>query len=389
MDCVDESMSSWLGADGANTPTGMPHVTKIPRKPKGVGLEFKCVADVSSGIMLGLEIHEGKDAMAEKEFAGQYQKHVATTLRLVKPYFGSTRTVFGDSWFGSVTCAEALKEHGMYSIFVVKTAVKRFPKRALLAQAYPTRGHSVAMEAVTASGVHITAMAWRDFSDAKAHSGRGQLKTIVGTAGTSAVGEAHIKKRYCEGKSVEISVTRPQMYAEYYGAAQTIDVHNHHRQGILALEVSLATKVWWKRVYASVLGMIETNAFLAYLRMHPRALTDPRHTDLTHKEFTSMLAYSLVTNSLDNSPSTSLRPRQDRPEEHPPCFHTLSPLWQTDRKYAEKKEDGKKPQLTCSVCKKKRTALACATCWSQERKVVALCSFDNAPNCVLEHNRRV
>ena len=35
--CVDESMSSWRGR--ADYEGGMPHVTKIARKPKGVGLE--------------------------------------------------------------------------------------------------------------------------------------------------------------------------------------------------------------------------------------------------------------------------------------------------------------------------------------------------------------
>ena len=37
---VDESMSLWLGADGKHQSHGMPHVTKIMRKRRGIGGEL-------------------------------------------------------------------------------------------------------------------------------------------------------------------------------------------------------------------------------------------------------------------------------------------------------------------------------------------------------------
>ena len=55
--CVDESMCSWRGCEGGMT--GMPHVTKIPRKPEGVGAELKDVAGVATNLLLHLEIMEG------------------------------------------------------------------------------------------------------------------------------------------------------------------------------------------------------------------------------------------------------------------------------------------------------------------------------------------
>jgi len=57
-----------FGVDGKYHLHGMPHVTKIVRKPKGVGLELKALADCESGIMLRLEIQKGKAAMASKEY---------------------------------------------------------------------------------------------------------------------------------------------------------------------------------------------------------------------------------------------------------------------------------------------------------------------------------
>ena len=41
----------------------MPHVTRIDRKPKGVGCEIKNCADADTKVMLQLEIQEGAEIM--------------------------------------------------------------------------------------------------------------------------------------------------------------------------------------------------------------------------------------------------------------------------------------------------------------------------------------
>ena len=56
--CVDESVSSWQGKDGDFCSDGMPHVTSIERKPKGVGYELKNCADADTKIILQLEIRK-------------------------------------------------------------------------------------------------------------------------------------------------------------------------------------------------------------------------------------------------------------------------------------------------------------------------------------------
>ena len=53
--CVDETMWPWLGRGDFDT-RGVPHITKIPRKPKGVGVEVKDIACAGSGIVHFLEI---------------------------------------------------------------------------------------------------------------------------------------------------------------------------------------------------------------------------------------------------------------------------------------------------------------------------------------------
>ena len=56
--CVDETMSAWRGRDGKVAADGMQHVTKIMRKPKGVGGEFGNSADVATGVCLRLGLAE-------------------------------------------------------------------------------------------------------------------------------------------------------------------------------------------------------------------------------------------------------------------------------------------------------------------------------------------
>ena len=59
-------MSSCINRKQDYTSDGISHLTKIIRKPKGVGSEMKCLADGGVGIMLQLDICEGKEAEAQK-----------------------------------------------------------------------------------------------------------------------------------------------------------------------------------------------------------------------------------------------------------------------------------------------------------------------------------
>ena len=77
----DESMIQWTGASGP--PIGMPHLSFVPRKPVPLGCELKCVADGTSGVMMYLELQEGKTRMMRLRFADEYPATVATTLRMV------------------------------------------------------------------------------------------------------------------------------------------------------------------------------------------------------------------------------------------------------------------------------------------------------------------
>ena len=127
---MDESMGKWIPMF-QGTPEGVPHLTKIIRKPCGVGIEYKDVADVNTGIILFLEIQEGAELMASKKYCDQYPKHVALTLRLTEFLHGKGHVIYGDSYFASFQTARALLAHGTDFTGLVKNATKGFPKKFL------------------------------------------------------------------------------------------------------------------------------------------------------------------------------------------------------------------------------------------------------------------
>lgn len=66
---MDESLSAWRGrVHGNYCSDGMPHMTKIKRKPKGVGAELKDAVCSQTQVIIALEIQEGKEEMVTKKF---------------------------------------------------------------------------------------------------------------------------------------------------------------------------------------------------------------------------------------------------------------------------------------------------------------------------------
>ena len=96
-------------------------MTKIERKPKGVGTtkgvgtELKDAACAQTKIILALEIQEGKQVMASKEYVEEYTKAgTAVVLRLTQPWHGSGRVINSDFAFASITTAMACPDKGLH-----------------------------------------------------------------------------------------------------------------------------------------------------------------------------------------------------------------------------------------------------------------------------------
>ncbi|OWY90602.1 hypothetical protein PHMEG_00041199 [Phytophthora megakarya] len=74
--CVDECVSAWKGREVKYC------------HDEGKGTELKSIADGESGVLLGLELVEGKDRQRAKQYYREYGEGTAVVLRLAAPYKG-------------------------------------------------------------------------------------------------------------------------------------------------------------------------------------------------------------------------------------------------------------------------------------------------------------
>jgi hypothetical protein len=197
--CIDESMCAWRPHGGTNefVVDAMPHQTKIIRKPEGVGLEAKTAACTETGIIIAIDLVEGKEAQHAKKFHEEYGEGTAVTLRLTENYFGSGRIVTGDSAFASVKTGVACGDRGLEFQGMCKTAHKLFPKAFLTAwvarenTAEARWGNFMsctakAVSAATGKTYPLLSVAWRDK----------KAKYIIATRGTTLAGNPHVKYRH-------------------------------------------------------------------------------------------------------------------------------------------------------------------------------------------------
>jgi hypothetical protein len=57
---VDESTSAWRGKNARKRPSGAPGVIMQKGKPESIGLQFWTASDCSTGLILNIELNEGK-----------------------------------------------------------------------------------------------------------------------------------------------------------------------------------------------------------------------------------------------------------------------------------------------------------------------------------------
>lgn len=97
-----------------------------------MGFELRTLVCGDSGVLLNMELCEGKDLEDTKEWVDDWGKHTAATLRLTKPYHHLGKTLVADSWFGSFRNACAHLEKGTYTVMNVKRNTAQAPVKELL-----------------------------------------------------------------------------------------------------------------------------------------------------------------------------------------------------------------------------------------------------------------
>ncbi|GMF59478.1 unnamed protein product [Phytophthora fragariaefolia] len=187
--CVDECMSAWQGKEGKYCYDGIPHKTKIPRKPEGVGAELNAIADGDSGVLLGLDLMEGAEHQRQKPYHALFGEGTAIVLRLSEVYKGSGCTVVAESAFFSVkTLVQLDNLCGLYFMEMVKTASREYPEKNMTEWfgTEPPRGSFKMLQSKTPNGTTMYALCWADR----------KVKCLISNRGTSPPGNDSVRRQH-------------------------------------------------------------------------------------------------------------------------------------------------------------------------------------------------
>jgi hypothetical protein len=311
---IDECMSAYKGVEMLFKDLNTIHITKIIRKPKGVGIELKASCDGETNIILRLEIQEGALVAGTKEFETAPHNlpfHCAVVLRLANPWLRSGRVIKGDSAFTSVKTAIEVLKRGCHYQGPLKSCYSGFPKEHFeeWGRTTPERGaHTVVTANVTVNEGEnekvLLGIGWC--------AKKKMTKTFISTFGSSFDGDPHVVLRSARQMNEETRIwetvhqerptNRPSVVADIFKNINSIDLHDRYRQGYLALENSWGTHVWWHRLFATLLGMDATDAYMAYSYDFDRYAIHEDGEKMSFFQFLGKLAYSLIFNPYREQP---------------------------------------------------------------------------------------
>lgn len=296
--CVDESTIKWRGLKDFESKKGCPQVTNIIRKPEAVCIEVRDVACAKSGVIVRLEIMEGKVRMKFKKFSSpNLTAGTAQVLRLTEPWHGMGFLVVGDSAFASVQTAIELLRRGIFFEGLVKTAHRQYPKLFFQGWEFQERGDTVTLTAQV-DGCKLIAHAWSDRT----------VKMLISTCGTTLEGEPSIRVRYRrteenpDGEQLKVPIKRTQMVEQYFDNCSAIDQANRGRQDTWRIERNVEVKQWDDRVWMSLLAIVGADSYRLY------KLQGKEESEV---EFMSNLAREMSQNNFPGCPLQDIPSQRD------------------------------------------------------------------------------
>ena len=416
--CVlDESMSAWRPR--TTKQGGLPHISYVPRKPEPLGTEFKTAADPATGIMLALEIQEGKPAMdAMRARIGctliPSTSCVARLVSLIPPApVNYRRIIVGDAWFSNVATAlevarrkpvahlgnASVTQDSMsvpldtqdmlgaaptwndHYVGILKNGHARYPKAYIEAALHGKAAGTQIVLTATVDGVDLVAVGWK-----QSRASDQFFITTRGVCSTRPDPERPHVQTWLDANGNKCSREIPQsrVASLYFEGNNVIDVHNQNRQGTLALEKKWHTQDCWFRLFTTLVGMCTIDALkmLDYIKPPRRGYEDRRKV-LT---FAALLAKQLLDNKWDceSEDASNATPRQmlpppprlsgneevwPRPQSAPARSHThiggtRCALVKIEDEYCRRDGDKRKP---CHVCwklhqKNRKSSWWCGSC---------------------------
>ena len=229
-----------------------------------------------------------------------------------------------------------------------------------------------------------------------------KLKTIVSNIGTTLRGSDSVRLRHklaiVDGKETTIRHTklikRPRMIEEFFDYFSVVDVHDHLRQGSLAIEESWKTKTWAHRVFATVFGIILTDCYLAYKMEKSRHTVSPAVDDFA--TFLGKLTKQMIENDptrITRGVSTANESKDSAEVEIP---HQQCQLID-HQNYSYLQGTDSRPRIKCKVdnCKF-RTGTYCVSCstfaqlecrndYTRANGIFGVCSTTTGRQCYAKH----
>ena len=382
---------------------GLPNISFVARKPKPLGTEFKCIGDGVTGILTGLEICEGREAMQAKEGAKELGVSAACTKRLMNltiKHVGSASNSFfmGDSWFGSVKIAAEIAKQDQNCCFNVKTSTKHSPKKWLdeTMKDYP-------------GGTWVTLKG--TFNDTSLYFigykyNKRKVLTFVFTpgAGTIQKSDKPYEARYPDnyGNLHVRKVPRPDVLSTYFSYCNAIDVHNQSRQHDLALEECWVTGDPYFRLCTTMIGITVTDSW-KLMKYHSKKWNDERIVSFANRLCFNILFETdkniqpldelMITESMATAKSSITAP-EDSPQKKdasvPNFTHTMVklPLMKTEPKLHTRSgsvgSSSYTKQIRCVWCSRvegvmRKTVIKCKECG------VGFCNVKTGRQCWMNH----
>jgi hypothetical protein len=299
---LDELMSAFRPQTRKNG--DLPNLSFIPRKPEPLGAEFKAICCAASAMMIWIELQRGREPMRASDYAATSGVTAACTMRgarASKRYVGDdedadpNEVFFGDSWFSSVeTVCQLWNRFKCRYGGILKTNHSRFPKAWIerTMKEWPAGSHIVLEGRATREGVGIIAVGYK-------YNSRKSLCFIChrDTGSTECTDFYEAKWKDANGNTDSRRVPRPDVMGRYFRVCNRVDMHNHARQSLLALEKHWVSMTGYFRIITTIVGICITDAWKAY-RYHLNR--QHRHKEMEMKDFASALAHDMLHNNFDH-----------------------------------------------------------------------------------------
>ncbi len=278
-----------------------------------LGTEFKLASCPVTSVLTYLEIQRGAKKMPDQPHHRELGVTASCSLRIAKGRLacGDNQTcgIKGDSWFGSVKACLALHQHGVESVFQIKTGHKMYPKKFIedTLEGMPG-GVQLILE-----GVHqhteerLIAMGF-------CYSIRKTLCFVMSPgAGSTKPGDPYEMKYPTEHENVGVRfVSHPDVVSKYFQQSNVIDKHNQARQFELHLEKCWIIHDPYFRLHTTLLGMTVTDTWKL---AHFHGLFTGRRCSSMLQDVLLSLAASLAKDFTTNIPlavvTQPLRAQQD------------------------------------------------------------------------------